>query len=322
MERLQLGSSGLEVSPISIGPWQLSPRFWGEQSKEDYIAALRYAFENGVSFIDTAEAYGDGYAETVVGEAIHGLPRDELVIATKVFNHFNDDGTRYPDLSPEHITARCDVSLGRMGIETIDLYLLHMFDPLTPLEDIADTLNRLRDQGKIRAYGVSNHTVEQTRAHRRFGDYSVAQPPYSLIEPAGEEDLLPYCQSENIGVMVYSPMHKGLLTGKYNGDETFTDFRGNHPDFVGDRFKELAGSVQSLKPLAEKYGMTIYQLVLCATLMHPSIDVAVCGIKRQDQIEEALGELGKELSREDYFEVRKAVGPGATKVADTKGSRK
>jgi len=322
MERVKLGTSGLEVSPVSIGTWQMSPRFWGEQSKDDYIAALRYAFENGVNFINTAEAYGDGYAETVVGEAIQGLPRDELVIATKVFNHFNEDGTRYPDLSPDHIAARCEVSLSRMGTETIDLYLLHMFDPLTPLADIAGALNRLRDQGKIRAYGVSNHTVEQTRAHRKFGDYSVTQPPYSLIDPAGEEDLFPYCQSENIGVMIYSPMHKGLLTGKYSGDETFTDFRHSHPDFEGERFRELAGRVQSLKPLAESYGLTIYQLVLAATLMHPSIDVAVCGIKRQDQIEEALGTMGKVLSRADCFEVRKAVGPGATKIADTKGSRK
>ena len=244
------------------------------------------------------------------------------MITTKVFNHFNEDGTRYPDLSPDHITARCDVSLSRMGIDTIDLYLLHMFDPLTPLADIAETLNRLRKQGKIRAYGVSNHNVEQTRAQRRFGDYSVTQPPYSLVDPAGEEDLLPYCQSENIGVMVYSPMHKGLLTGKYSGDETFTDFRQNHPDFQGERFRELAASVESLGPLAEKYGLTIYQLVLSATLMHPSIDVAVCGIKRKDQIEEAVRAVGNELSREDCWTVRKAVGPGATKISDTKGSRK
>ncbi|MBT6148070.1 MAG: hypothetical protein HOH74_21735, partial [Gemmatimonadetes bacterium] len=173
MTRIQLGSSGLSVAPISIGTWQLSPRFWGEQSKDDYVAALHLAFEGGINMIDTAEAYGDGYAETVVGEAIADLPRDELVIVTKVFNHFNDDGTRYPDLSPEHITARCDVSLGRMNIDTIDLYLLHMYDPFTPLDDIAAVLERLREQGKIRAYGVSNHTVEQLRAHRRHGNYSV-----------------------------------------------------------------------------------------------------------------------------------------------------
>ena len=268
MNRVQLGNSGLSVSPVAIGTWQLSPRFWGEQSKDDYVDALRFAFAEGINLIDTAEAYGDGYAETVVGEAITDLPRDELVIVTKVFNHFNDDGTRYPDLSPEHIAARCDVSLGRMGIDTIDLYLLHMYDPLTALDDIAGELDRLRDQGKIRAYGVSNHSVEQLRAQRHCGAYTVLQPPYSLIDPAGEDDLLPYCQSENIGVMVYSPLHKGLLSGKYDGTETFADFRQNHPDFQGDRFVALASAVRNLRPIAERYGLTIYQLVLAATLIY------------------------------------------------------
>lgn len=322
MNRVQLGNSGLSVSPVAIGTWQLSPRFWGEQSKDDYVDALRFAFAEGINLIDTAEAYGDGYAETVVGEAITDLPRDELVIVTKVFNHFNDDGTRYPDLSPEHIAARCDVSLGRMGIDTIDLYLLHMYDPLTALDDIAGELDRLRDQGKIRAYGVSNHSVEQLRAQRHCGAYTVVQPPYSLIDPAGEDDLLPYCQSENIGVMVYSPLHKGLLSGKYDGTETFADFRQNHPDFQGDRFVALASAVRNLRPIAERYGLTIYQLVLAATLMHPAIDVAVCGIKRRDQVAEALGAVGRTISRQDYYEVRKIVGPGATKIADSKGSRK
>lgn len=322
MERVMLGESGLEVSPVAFGTWQLSPRFWGDQSKDDAISAMKKAFDLGINFYDTAEAYGDGQAERVLGEAIQQLPRDEIVITTKVFNHFNSDGTRYPDLSPEHITARCDVSLDRLGIETIDLYLLHMWDPLTPLADIAGVLERLREQGKIRAYGVSNHTVEQCRAQRRFGAYTVVQPPYSLVDPAGEEDLLPYCQSENIGVMIYSPMHKGLLSGKYKGTETFSDFRNVHPDFQGERFQDLCHRVQSLQPMADAYGLTIYQLVLAATLMHPSIDVAICGIKTSDQITEAVGAVGKTLSREDYFAVRKVVGPEGTKVLDAKGVRK
>jgi aryl-alcohol dehydrogenase-like predicted oxidoreductase len=286
------------------------------------MAAMKFAFDRGINFFDTAEAYGDGYAERVLGEVVRDLPRDELVLATKVFNHFNPDGSRYPDLSPEHISARCDVSLNRMGIETIDLYLLHMYDPLTPLADIAGTLERLRDQGKIRCYGLSNHSVEQCRAQRRFGAYAVVQPPYSLIEPAGESDLLPYCQSENIGVMIYSPMHKGLLSGKYTGGETFDDFRINHPDFQGDRFNELCAKVQALKPIAERNGLTIYQLALSATLMHPAIHVAICGIKTPDQIAEAVGAAGKQLSREDYFAVRNTVGPGSPKIADAGGSRK
>ena len=322
MDRVVLGDSGLSVSPIAVGTWQLSPRFWGPQSKDDAMTAMKFAFDRGINFFDTAEAYGDGYAETVLGEVVRDLPRDELVLATKVFNHFNPDGSRYPDLSPEHITARCDVSLDRMGVETIDLYLLHMYDPLTPLADIAGTLERLRDQGKIRCYGLSNHTVEQCRAQRRFGRYDVVQPPYSLIDPAGENDLLPWCQSENVGVMIYSPMHKGLLSGKYTGGETFDDFRMNHPDFSGERFRELCAKVQSLRPIAECNELTIYQLVLSATLMHPAIHVAISGIKTPDQIAEAVGAGGRRLSREDYFAVRNAVGAGSPKIADASGKRK
>ncbi len=322
MERVVLGQSELSVSPVAFGTWQLSPRFWGEQSKSDAIAAMKTAFDRGINFFDTAEAYGDGHAETVLGEAIQELPRDELVIATKVFNHFNPDGSRYPDLSPEHIAERCELSLKRLGIETIDLYFLHLFDPLTPFADIAGALEKLKEQGKVRNFALSNHSVEQCRAQRQFAPYTVVQPSFSLVNPAGEADLLPYCQSENIGVMIYSPMHKGLLTGKYTGEETFTDFRQNDPDFKGERFKELCAKVQSLKPIADRYGLTIYQLVLAATLMHPSIQVAICGIKTPSQIEEATGVFGKRLSREDYFAVRNTVGPGSPKPPDASGSRK
>jgi len=323
MERVTLGSSGLSVSPICFGTWQLSPRFWGEQSEDDAIAAMRLAFDKGINFFDTADAYGDGYAETVLGKAIADLPRDELIIATKWFNHFNPDASRYPDLSREHIIERCEASLNRMGIETIDLMLLHFFDPLTPLDEIAGTLEHLKQQGKIRKFGVSNHTVEQFRAQRRCGPYDVVQPPYSLIAPDIEKDLLPYCEVEDIGVMIYSPMHKGLLTGKYTGPETFEDFRKAHPDFQGDRFRQLCEGVQSLCPMADGYGLSIYQLILAATLMHPAIHTAICGIKTPDQIAEAVGAIGKTISREDYFRVRKAVaGKLPAKIADASGTQK
>lgn len=323
MERIILGSSGLSVSPVAFGTWQLSPRFWGEQSKADVVAAARHAFDLGINFYDTADAYGDGYAESVLGEAIEELPRDEVVIATKFFNHFNSDGSRYPDLTPRYLTQRCEASLKRLGIETIDVCLLHFYDQLTPLADIAETLEKLRDQGKIRSFGVSNHSAEQFRAQRRFGAYEICQPAYSFVDTGIEDELLPYCQAENVGVMVYSPLHKGLLTGKYRGEETFADFRANHPDFQGERFKSLCDAVQSLRPIAERYDLSIYQLVLAATLMHPAIQVAICGIKNSEQITEAAGAVGQSISREDYFAIRTALSIGqGGKVIDSKGTRK
>ena len=322
-QRVTFGATQLEVSPLCFGTWQLSPRFWGDQSKTDVLKAMNVAFDGGINFFDTADAYGDGYAETVVGEFLADKPRDRCIICTKVFNHFKPDASRYPDLSPDHVRQRCELQLKRMRIETIDLYLLHLFDPLTPFSDVTEALELLKKQGKIRSYGVSNHTTEQLRALRRFGAYDVVQPRYSLIETDVEGDLLPYCQAENIAVMVYSPLHKGLLTGKYAGTETFSDFRKHYPDFQGERFARIAAAVQGLKSLADRYGFSIYQLVLTVTLMHPAVHVAIVGIKNPDQINEALGAMGQTISREDYFAVRKALAvDGPSKLADARGDRK
>ena len=322
-QRVVLGKTGLEVSPICFGTWQLSPRFWGEQDKGEIIAAMRAGLEAGVNFIDTAEAYGDGYGETVVGEFLAEAPRDQVVVTTKVFNHFRPDSSRYPDVSAGHVRQRCELELKRLRTDRIDLYLLHMFDPLTPPAEIAGCLEELKKEGKIRCYGVSNYTVEQFRAYRRFGAYDAVQPPYSLIATDIEADLLGYCQAENVGVMVYSPLGKGLLTGKYKGTETFDDFRQSHRDFQGDRFKAIAGAVQSLAPMAEKYGLSVVQLVLAATLMHPGIQVAVVGIKTREQIVEAAGAMGKSISRDDYFRIRWMLTVGDTgKIKDAQGTRK
>jgi aryl-alcohol dehydrogenase-like predicted oxidoreductase len=317
--RVALGPTGLLVSPVCFGTWQLSPRFWLDQPKADIVAAMHRAVDRGINFFDTADNYGDGYAETVLGEFLATQRREDLVVCTKVFNHFSPDGTRYPDLRPEPMAQRCELQLRRLGIETIDLYLLHLWDPLTPLADVAAGMQRLVEQGKVRACGVSNFTVEQTRAVRQLGPFDVMQPSYSLANTAIEKDLLPYCQSTGMGVMVYSPMHKGLLSGKYAGTESFTDFRRHHPDFQGERFRQLAEAVRGLQPLADRYAMSLYQLVLTATLMHPSIQVAVVGIKNAAQIEAAAGAMGKQLTREDCFAVRSALAPETVKMRDAQG---
>jgi aryl-alcohol dehydrogenase-like predicted oxidoreductase len=321
--RVRFGSTGLSVSPVCFGTWQLSPRFWGAQSKAEILQAMRAGLDAGINFFDTADAYGDGLAETVLGEFLATVSREDVVVCTKVFNHFNPDGSRYPDLSAEHLRQRCEIELARLGIDTIDIYLLHLVDVLTSMRDVTATLEALRAEGKIRHYGVSNHPPEHLRALRRWGRYEVCQPPYSLLDAAIEKDLLPYCEAEDIGVMVYSPLHKGLLGGKYKGTETFADFRQHHPDFQGERFREITAAVQSLRPLADSYGLSIYQLVLAATLMHPAIQVAVVGIKTPAQIVEAAGAMGRVISREDYFRVRKALTiEGAGRIRDATGKAK
>lgn len=318
-----LGKSNLSVSRLAFGTWQLSPRFWGDVPKADIARAMRAAVDLGINFFDTADAYGDGLAETVLGETLKSVRRDAVVIATKVFNHYNPDGTRYPDLSPAHIRERCEASLKRLQTEYIDLYLLHFYDQLTPLDVVAETMEDLRAQGKIRHYGVSNFQIEELRAAVAAGNFTVLQPPYSFLQLEAEQAIFPFCLANRIGVMVYSPLHKGLLTGKYKGTETFSDFRRHHPDFQGERFRMICQAVRSLEPVAARYGMSIYQLVLAATLAHPAIHCAVIGIKTEDQLREAVGALEKTIDRPDYFKIRQALnfGPPA-KIKDASGAVK
>jgi len=302
--RVVLGSTGLSVSPVCYGSWQLSPRFWGKQPEDEVMRAMRKAFDVGVNFYDTADAYGEGYAEEVLGRALKDLPRKELVVATKVFWHMKPDGSRYGDLSKQYILEECEASLKRLQMDYVDLYQCHSWDPLAQPEETAEALELLKKQGKVRHYGVSNWSVEQTRLGREFGTYETQQPFYSLIKRDIERDLLPYCQQENIGTLVYSPLHNGLLSGKYKGSETFDDFRKNHADFKGERFLKLCASVQKLGEIASAYKLTTVQLVVIATLMHPGITSAIVGIKTAQQIEEAAAAMGKTISREDWNRVR------------------
>ena len=303
--RVNFGRSGLSVSPLCFGTWQLSPRFWGPQPEDQIIAAMRRAYEVGVNFYDTADAYGEGYAEEVVAKALKPFARSELVVATKLYWHWDEKKERLPDLRPEYVLKACEASLKRLKMDYIDLYQCHSWDPLVELTATVDALESLQSAGKIRAYGVSNWSVEQMRTAIAAGARIVsAQPPYSLLERDIEKDLLPFCQSAQLAVMTYNSLHRGLLTGKFKGDEAFTDLRREQKDFCGERFRDLSHKVASLKPLAESYGLTVTQLVLAVTLRHPAVTAAIVGIKNPGQIEEAAGALDRRISHEDAHRVR------------------
>jgi aryl-alcohol dehydrogenase-like predicted oxidoreductase len=305
--RVTLGRSGLEVSPICFGTWQLSPKFWGDVPADDCIAAMRRAFELGVNFYDTADAYGEGYSEEIVGKALKDLPRDEIVVATKVFHHWYDDGHRHGDLSKDYIIEECEASLKRLGMDTIDLYQCHSWDPLTHPAETAEALEQLKQQGKIRAYGHSNWNAHQIDLGDRVGDFATNQPYYSLIRRDIEDDVLPACMARDIGVLVFSPLHRGLLAGKYTGSETFDDLRANDSLFKGEKFKSICAKVKIVGEIGAGYGLTTVQTVLAATIMHPGIHCAITGIKRSEQIEEAAGAMGKTMSRDDYYKIRSAL---------------
>ena len=314
-ERVRLGRSGLMVSPICFGTFQATPGRWGAVPDEDLLAAMRRAFELGVNFFDTADLYGPGRAEKLLGKALAPMPRDKLVVVTKAFNHFRewppprDLSGKYPDLSGDYLKQACEASLRRLNMDYVDLYLCHAFDVLAHPQDTTAALDDLKKAGKIRHYGASNYTVEQMRMARRFGDYVALQPGYNLLQRGIESDLLPYCLAEDLGVFVFRPLAKGLLGGRYTGDETFPegDTRRDNPAFQGDAFRAMCERVRSLGGVADKYGLSIAQLVLVVTMMHPAVHSAIVGIKNVEQIESAAGAMGKCVSREHYFAARDAL---------------
>jgi len=309
-DMVKLGRTDLEVSSICFGCWQMARnRFWPTVDEADMKAAVRRALELGVNFFDTADAYGDGYGEELLGRILKGVSREKFVLVDKVYHHWlGEPGSkRVGDLSYDYIIWECEQSLKRLQLDHLDLYLAHTWDVFTHMEETARAFDKLVKDGKIRFYGVSNFTVEQLRAAREFGRFDVLQPRYNLMDRAIETDLLPYCMAHNIGVMTYSALEYGLLSGKFKGDETFEDVRASWPTFQGEVFKKNVDKVNGLRPLADRMGKSIVQICLRGVLDHPAVTCAINGIKTAAQIEEAAGAMGWQLSREDYYALRQQL---------------
>ncbi len=307
-ERVRLGHTSLMVSPICFGCWQMGQTFWGKVSEEDLIASVRRALNLGINFFDTADAYGNGTAERILGHGLKGFDRDSFIIATKVYYHwYDDDRPRHSDLSYNYMIWECEQSLKRLGLDYIDLYQAHAFDVLTHPEETARAFEKLKEDGKIRYAGCSNYNAEQLRSALKFGRMDTIQPLYNLLQCEAEETLFPLCMAEEIGVMTYSSLAMGLLTGKFTGKETFDDVRATKSLFEGENFRSNVEKVNRLKPIAAQFEVSVTQLVLRATISHPAVTSAIVGIKRPEQIEDAAGTIGWTLSRQDYYRIREAL---------------
>ncbi len=309
MNYAQLGKTDLNVSRICFGCWQLSPAFWGDIPMDPWRDAVRAAVDAGVNFIDTADAYGKGLAETALGELLHqeGL-RDRFVLATKFYWRFEANNERYPDTTHAHILRACEASLKRLHTDRIDLYQIHAFDPLTRPDAVAAALLELRRQGKVRWFGVSNLNVEQMDMYGRYFDIECLQPSYSLLERSVEARELPYCLQRRIGVIAYSPLFRGLLTGKYARNHVFTDTRAQSPQFNGTMFANILDALDKLRPMAEGYGLTLGQLAVRWVLQHPALTSAIVGIKERSHIEGIVAAADGDLAPDDWHRIANALG--------------
>jgi len=305
MKMTTLGRSGLHVSRIAFGTWSFGGD-WGEVDTDAAQNAIRYARELGVNFFDTAQGYGNGTAEEILGDALRSeldANRDELVIATK--GGIDPGAERSRDSGREFLRKGVESSLRAMKIDHIDLYQVHWPDPQTPFEDTAGYLQELVDEGKIRHVGVSNFDERQMAAFERTRPVETLQPPYHLFRRSAEAEIWPYVQANDIGVLVYSPLGSGLLTGTMTPDTTFDegDWRSQASAFRGEAFETNLRVVDGLKEFAAGKGIEVGQLAIAWVLAQPEVDVAIVGARSRRNIERSLAAVDIELTADDLARI-------------------
>jgi len=304
MERIELGRSGIKVSRPGLGAWQAGGKQWGKDVRdEDCIAAIEKAHELGINLVDTAEVYGKGHSEEVVGRALRKIGRDEMIVATKVAGSH---------LAYDHVLRACEGSLKRLDIDVIDLYQIHwpgVWEQV-PLSETMKALEKLRRDGKIREIGVSNFSVSDMQAAREplsSADIVSNQVQYSMIHREIEKAVLPYCQREKITVLAWAPLAEGALTGKYSKSKVPKDaVRDDHPFFRKENIGTIDRIVRLLKEVGKPRGKTAVQVALNWLMTKENV-LPIPGAKRPKQAEENAGAAGWTLTPKESARINKAL---------------
>jgi len=302
----QLGATGLEISRVGFGAWAIGGAEydwgWGEQDDEQSIATIHRALELGVNWIDTAAQYGFGHSEEVVGRALAGLDERPFVF-TKGGQPEGPNRATLQTLKRDSLRRECEASLRRLGADAIDLYQLHFPIPDEEVEEGWTALAELKDEGLVRHIGVSNFSVEQLRRAQAIAPVETLQPPYSLLDREVEDEILPFCEREGIGVIVYSPMASGMLTGKMTRERIEglpdDDWRRRSDRFREPQLSRNLELVERLKRVGERHGVSPGALAVAWTLRNAAVDGAIVGFRRPDQVEPILAaaelEVGADL---------------------------
>jgi len=293
MRTKKLGWTDLNLTVIGLGTWAIGGggwKFaWGPQDDKKSIATIKRALELGINWIDTAPVYGLGHSEKIVGKAIKGV-EPKPIIATKCSRVWDREGNITGCLKRESIRREVEASLKRLGVEVIDLYQIHWPVPDKDIEEAWETIAQLKEEGKIRYAGVSNFNVTQLERIQKIHPVASLQPPYSMLERGIEDEILPYCRKNNIGVIAYSPMQKGLLTGKVTKkwveELPEDDHRRRDPRFQEPQLSINLEFVDNLRPIAQKSGRTLAQLAISWVLRRPEVTAAIVGARSPSQIEE------------------------------------
>jgi aryl-alcohol dehydrogenase-like predicted oxidoreductase len=300
-----LGATGMEITRVGYGAWAIGGagwwHAWGDQDDEESIAAIRRAVDLGINWIDTAPIYGLGHSEEVVGRALQGLDPRPYVF-TKASLYEKDGGVAH-SLKRDSIRREVEDSLRRLQLDVIDVYQIHWPDPDEDVEEGWAAFAELKSEGLVRHIGVSNFDVAQLRRAQAIAPVETLQPPYSLLERAIEDEILPFAEQEDIGVVIYSPMQSGLLSGAMTRERIATlpdnDWRKCDPRFNEPELSRNMALVDRLRTVAERHGTTPGAVAVAWTLHHPAVDGSIVGFRRPDQIEPLVAAAGLELSEDD-----------------------
>ena len=313
MQMRKLGYTDLELTTVGLGTWAMGGPWqfgWGPQDDGEAIGAILTALEKGINWIDTAPVYGCGHSEELVGKVLKQTSQSPFV-ATKCGLLWNEKREAVSCLKPKSIREECHASLKRLGVQVIDLYQMHRPEPEEDIEKAWEEMAKLAQEGKVRYIGVSNFNVEQIKRVRKIAPVASLQPPYNMLHREVEEELLGYCAENNIGVVVYSPMCRGLLTGKFSQERLaglpLDDHRRRKPDFHDPQFTATLQLVDQLRPIAERNGRTLAQLVISWVLRRSEVTAAIVGARRPEQIAETYAASDFQLSTEDIEEIEKLL---------------
>lgn len=310
MTRRRLGTTDLWISPVAMGCWPIAGITSIGVTESDSLATIAAALDAGINFFDTAYCYGyDGESERMLGRVLRPHRRD-VVIATKCGIAWGWDQKQVKDGRPETIRKQCEESLSRLGVEVIDLYYLHAPDPNVPVAESAGALRELLEAGKVRSVGVSNfHQVTQYEQFHAVCPISADQPHYNMLQREIEQERLPWCQRNQVSVMVYWPLMKGFLAGKLARDHVWDpkDGRAKYPVFQGEQWTKTHDFLDKLRPIAARHLCTLAELVTAWTIQRPGITAALCGAKRPDQIRESAAAMNLVLSPEDLADIDQAI---------------
>jgi aryl-alcohol dehydrogenase-like predicted oxidoreductase len=296
METRRLGNSDMDITPIGIGAWAMGGGGWefgwGPQEDSDSLAAIHEALDRGINWIDTAAVYGLGRSETVVGRALKGRTKRPFVF-TKCSMVWNEHGEIGHSLKAASIRREVEDSLRRLDIDVIDLYQVHWPDPAAGIEEGWTEMARLKDEGKVRHIGVSNFSVQQMRRAQRIAPITSLQPPYSLLARDAEEEILPYALKSNVGVIVYSPMYSGLLSGTMTRARIAQfapdDWRQRNPNFQEPLLSRNLRLVQLLREIGDRYGRTAGEVAIAWTLHNFAVTAAIVGVRTPEQVRGIIG---------------------------------